>query len=121
IHLLRVRNDVPSILRSADVFVFPSRTEGLPNALMEAMAAGLPIVTTGAPGCRDLIQPGVTGLVVPIDDAKALAAAVQRLLSAPTFGDRLGAAARQYAERNLLLTKSFESYLEMYRTVLDSQ
>ena len=62
--MLGARSDVPSLLKSADVFVFPSRTEGMPNALLEAMAAGLPCVAADVPGCRDVLEHGIDGLRV---------------------------------------------------------
>jgi starch synthase (maltosyl-transferring) len=114
IHLLGRRDDVPRLLRSADVFVFPSRTEGLPNALLEAMAAGLPVVTTDAPGCRDLIAHGCTGLIVPVDDAAALAREVERVLSDGALSLSLGQAATAEATRNFMLNKTFRAYRALY-------
>jgi ATP-binding cassette subfamily B protein len=68
--------------RAASIFVLPSRVEGTPNALLEAMSCGLPvIVSDGAPGPLELVEDGVTGLVVPVNDAAVLAAAIRRLLS----------------------------------------
>ena len=64
--LLGQRNDIPALLRGADIFLFCSRTEGLPNAVLEAMAAGLPVVATDVPGCRDLITTGQSGYLVPV-------------------------------------------------------
>jgi glycosyltransferase involved in cell wall biosynthesis len=113
-HLLGRRDDVPRLLKLADVFVFPSRTEGLPNALLEAMAAGLPVVTTDAPGCRDLIAHGRTGLIVPVDDAAALAREVERVLSDADLSRRLGQAAAADATRNFMLDKTFRAYRALY-------
>jgi glycosyltransferase involved in cell wall biosynthesis len=82
--------------RSACIFALPSRVEGTPNALLEAMSCGLPvIVSDGAPGPLELVQDGVTGLVVPVNDARALAAALHRLASDEALRRRLGAAARE--------------------------
>jgi glycosyltransferase involved in cell wall biosynthesis len=81
--------------RAANIFVLPSRVEGTPNALLEAMSCGLPvIVSDGAPGPLELIEDGVTGLVVPVNDAAALAAALRRLASDEQLRHRLGMAAR---------------------------
>lgn len=81
--------------RNATIFALPSRVEGTPNALLEAMSCGLPvIVSDGAPGPLELVQDGETGLVVPVNDATALAAALTRLARDGGLRDRLGAAAR---------------------------
>ena len=82
--------------RSASIFALPSRVEGTPNALLEAMSCGLAvIVSDGAPGPLELIQDGETGLVVPVNDARALAAALARLAKDDVLRNRLGAAARE--------------------------
>jgi len=75
-------------LAAADVFVLPSLFEGLPGALIEAMAAGLPCVASDIPGNRDLIQDGKTGLLVPVKDPAALASAIKRMLSEPELASR---------------------------------
>ena len=121
VRLLGMREDVPSWLQSADVFVFPSRTEGLPNALLEAMAVGLPVVTTDVPGCRDLIQDGQTGLLVPVDDAAALAAAMLRLLDPGPFARRLGEAAADHVRRCHRRKDCFEAYRALYHRTLTGQ
>jgi glycosyltransferase involved in cell wall biosynthesis len=88
-------HDVPAYLRAADVFVLPSRREGLPVALLEAMACGLPCVASRLPGSTDtIIDDGVNGVLTPPGDAGALAAAIASLLSDPARARRLGAAAR---------------------------
>ena len=80
----------------AKVFVLPSRIEGTPNALLEAMGCGLPvIVSDGTPGLLEVVEHGVTGLVVPVNDAVALAAALRAMLSDATLRRRLGTAARE--------------------------
>ena len=81
---------------TAHVFVLPSRTEGMPNALLEAMGCGVPvIVSDGAPGLLEVVEHGVTGLVVPVNDAVALAAALRLMLSDASLRRRLGMAARE--------------------------
>lgn len=118
IHMLGARSDVPRLLKAADVFVFPSRTEGLPNSLLEAMAAALPIITTDAPGCRDLIDHESTGLLVPVDQADTLAVAIVRVLEDRELGLRLGRTAAQRVARNFPLEKCFESYRAAFRETL---
>jgi glycosyltransferase involved in cell wall biosynthesis len=82
--------------RSAAIFALPSRVEGTPNALLEAMSCGLPVVVSdGAPGPLELVEDGVTGLVVPVNDATALAQALRRLARDRELRRRLGEAARE--------------------------
>lgn len=81
--------------RAADIFALASRFEGTPNALLEAMACGLAVVVSDtSPGPLEYVDDGVTGLVVPVDDARALAGALERLMSDPDLRRRLGTAAR---------------------------
>lgn len=85
-------------LQDADMAVLPSYREGFPKSLMEAAACGLPIVTTDVPGCRDAVDDGVTGLLVPARDAEALARAISRLAGDAPLRARMGRAARERAE-----------------------
>ncbi len=82
--------------RAADVFALPSRHEGMPNALMEAMASGLPVIVSDAsPGPLELVEHDKTGLIVPVNDAAALAVALESLANDPGTRERLGKAARE--------------------------
>ncbi|MFM7674863.1 MAG: glycosyltransferase [Synechococcus sp.] len=86
--------DPPRFFRRAPIFVLPSRFEGMPNALLEAMGFGLaPVVSDASPGPLELVESGVTGLVVPAGEAAPLAAALQRLVEDPALRQRCGAAA----------------------------
>ncbi len=111
------RDDVPNLLAAADVFVFPSRTEGMPNALLEAMAAGSPIVTTDVPGCRDVVTDGRTGLLVPARRPEALAGAIERLLADRELAARLGSSARRRAVAEFDFARTVERYAALYREV----
>jgi len=117
VKLLGRRDDVAALLKIADVFAFPSRTEGLPNALLEAMAAARPIVTTDVPGCRDVITHAVTGVLVPPGDIDALAAAITRLLTDPTGASRLAAAAAHEAVTRFSFCASVDRYERLYRQI----
>ena len=88
------RDDVAALLADADVFVLPSRSEAFPNAAIEAMASGLPVVASAVGGLIDLIEPERTGLLVAPGDSAALAEAIDRLISEPRRAARIGAAAR---------------------------
>ena len=95
VRFLGFRPDPQTFLLQASVFVLPSRFEGMPNALLEAMAAGLAVVVTDAsPGPLEVVKHGVNGLVVPSDDPSALAAALDQLAADPGLRERLGVAAR---------------------------
>src|SRR5205085_157391 len=93
------RGDVPRLLRQADVLVLTSDYEGCPNVVLEAMAAGVPVVTTPAGDAGRVVQDGVTGFVTPFDDTEGLAARLVRLCNAPDLRARLGQAARRRAEQ----------------------
>ena len=121
VYLPGSRGDVPAVLKAADVFVLPSRTEGLPNALLEAMAAGCAIVTTDVPGCRDLVRHEETGLVVPFGDTTALASAIARLLSDRQLANSLGAAAATEVAANWTAERMRADYLQLYREALADQ
>ena len=94
VEMLGSRSDVPDLMARAEIFVLPSRFEGLPNALLEAMAAGLPCVATRVSGSEDVIIDGESGLLVPPEDPDALAEALVRLLTRPAEALALGRAAR---------------------------
>jgi glycosyltransferase involved in cell wall biosynthesis len=106
VFMLGNRSDVPDLLASFAVFAYPSRFEGLCLAVIEAQAAGVPVVATPVGGIRETVVDGVTGLLVPPDDPEALAAAILRLLDDPELARRLAAAAceqaRGYTEEQMV-------------------
>lgn len=107
------REDVPALLAGADIFVLPSRSEAFPNSAIEAMAAGLPVIACAVGGLRDLIQPGRTGVLVPPDDAGALARALRDLIEHPLRAAALGSQARQC----VLERYSFERMVDAFETL----
>ena len=98
VQFLGPRTDVPSLLHRASIGVLPSRREGLPVALLEMMASALPVVVSDIPENTDIVSDGIDALVVPVDDADALAHALQRLVLDLEMRRRLGQAARESAE-----------------------
>jgi len=96
--LLGRRDDVPALLSAADVFVLPSYREGMPRSIIEAMASGLPVVATDIRGCREEVADGETGFLVPVRDARALAAALNRLVDDPDLRDSMGRAGTRRAQ-----------------------
>ncbi|NLI75787.1 MAG: glycosyltransferase family 4 protein [Candidatus Riflebacteria bacterium] len=112
------QEDTDALLAQADIFCLPSYREGLSVACLEAMAAGLPVVTTDAPGCRESVEPGVSGLLAPVGDAAGLAAALERLICDPDLRHRLGLAARLRCEREFSAARIFPQLAGEYRQVL---
>lgn len=98
LHYLGLRSDMPALYRLMDVLVLPSHREGWPRSPMEASAMGVPVVVTDIRGCREVVVPGETGLMVPVQDADALAEATLQLLKDPERARRMGAAARAHAQ-----------------------
>ena len=89
------RSDVPGLMAESDLLVLTSQPpEGMPGVLIEAGLTGLPVVSTRVPGASDVVEDGVTGLLVGVDDRVALAEAVQHLVSSPTLRVEMGSAAR---------------------------
>jgi glycosyltransferase involved in cell wall biosynthesis len=116
--LLGERDDVPELLASADVFALSSRSEGLPLSILEAMAAGLPVVATAVGGIPELVVDGETGLLVPPGDAQALADALRRLLGDPSLRRRFGDAARERAERDFSVERVRRAHVDLYERLL---
>jgi len=112
--LLGTRSDVPELLAAADLFVLPSLWEGLPMALIEAMAAGLPVVATDVSGTRGVMLDGETGLLAPPGDAAALARAIAALLAEPERAARMGAAGRRRVERHFSARKQAADHLALF-------
>ena len=104
------RNDVPDVLRMLDVFVLPSQAEGTSCTLQEAMASGLPVVATAVGGNPDLVQQGITGLLVPSDDEAALADALASLWAVPEKPSAMGAAGREIAVQTFGLDAMVSAY-----------
>jgi len=101
--------------------VLPTYGEGLPKVLVEAGAAGRPIVATDVRGCREVVRPGVNGLLVPARDSTALARAIERLLQSPELRARLGRAGRLLAETEFAESVVVRQTLAVYRQLLDGR
>lgn len=92
------KDDVRPFLKACSVFVLPSYREGTPKAALEAMSTGRAVVVADTPGCREVVDEGVNGLLVPVGDSHALAAAMLELSNNPALTFRMGAASRKIAE-----------------------
>jgi len=112
------RGDVADLLRMADVSVLPSWSEGLPNAVLEAMASGVAVVATRVGGVPELIEDGVTGLLVQPHDVAGLGAALTAVLSNPELAERLGWAARVRARDRFSFNRVVGETEALYQEVL---
>ena len=101
--------------KQANVFLFPSRHEGMPNAMLEAMASGLPIIATCIAGSEELVLDDKTGYLVPSEDIESLQTALKKLLSDPARREQMGYASRAHAEANY----SWESTARQYALLLE--
>lgn len=116
VDLLGQRTDVPALLSDADVAVLPSRSEGLPNAVLEAMAHSIPVVATAVGGVPGLLRAG-GGILVPANDASALADALARLLRDPDLRRQMGDEGRAEVARTYAIDVMRDSTLAIMRTV----
>jgi glycosyltransferase involved in cell wall biosynthesis len=121
VRLLGERTDVAELLATADVFVLSTHSEGLPLSVLEAMAAGLPVVAANVGGIPELVADGVSGLLVPPDDPDALAEAIERLLESPSLAQQLGHAGRRRVVENFDVEAVRKAHLALYRRMLASR
>lgn len=118
VHFLGSVQNPQDYLRDAQVFVLPSHAEGMSNSLLEAMAAGVPIVTSRAGGNVDLIQQERTGLLADASQPEALAAAIVRLLNDRSLAEHCGKAAREHVVQHYSIESIVDRYLELYQRLL---
>jgi sugar transferase (PEP-CTERM/EpsH1 system associated) len=114
VRFLGHRADAEAVLAAADVFVLSSRSEGLSNTILEAMASGLPVVATRVGGADEMVEDGATGMLVPPGNPEALAAAIAALIGDADLRRRLGRAARARAERDFSLEGMLRGYETLY-------
>jgi glycosyltransferase involved in cell wall biosynthesis len=107
--------DAPGFYERLDAFVLPSRNEGVPGAVREAMASGLPVVATDVGGTRDVVRDGETGILIEPDDDAALADAVRSLLADPEWARGLGSAGRALVRERFPVT----TYVDRYESFLE--
>jgi glycosyltransferase involved in cell wall biosynthesis len=114
VRFLGARDDVPELLASLDVFAFPSLFEGLCLAVIEAQAAGVPVVATPVGGIRETVVDGETGLLVPTRDPPALAAAIRRLLEDRPAAKAMAAEAKRRVRERFSVERMLEETLRLY-------
>ena len=117
VEFLGEQSNIAELYRQSHIAVLPSYREGLPKSLLEAAACARAVVTTDVPGCRDAIEPDVTGILVPARDATALSLAVQRLATDADLRRRLGAAGRELAEREFDIRHVVKVHVDLYETL----
>ncbi|HJR79840.1 MAG TPA: glycosyltransferase family 4 protein [Anaerolineales bacterium] len=117
IHFLgwQSRDQLMKCYGQANIFLFPSRHEGMPNALLEAMASGLPVIASCIAGNEELVVNGETGYLVPSENIESLQAALKKLLIDPALRERMGRASRQHVEASY----SWESTAQQYALLLE--
>lgn len=116
VEMLGHRNDIAQLFAAAHIVVLPSYYgEGLPKVLVEAAACGRAVVTTDHPGCRDAIEPNVSGLLVPVRDPGALADAIEKLIKEPELRQQMGRAGRALAEREFSIETIASQHLAIYK------
>jgi glycosyltransferase involved in cell wall biosynthesis len=118
IRFLGVRSDIPAILASLDMLVHPSHTESMPNAVLEAMASGLPVVATSAGGTPEAIENGKTGLLVPPGSPDSLARAVLRLAGDAGLRYELGMSALEKVRHSFTPEQAADAYLSLFDSLL---
>lgn len=110
--------DIAALWARAHIAVLPSRREGLPKSLLEAAACGRPLVATDVPGCREIVRHGETGLLVPYDDAEALASALERLAASAELRAQYGAAARRLTVEKFSAAAIGRQTVDLYRQLM---
>lgn len=118
VRMLGQRNDVADLLQAADLFVLPSEYEGLPLVLLEAMAAGLPVVGTRVCGIRETINDGITGRLVELNDVVGLAQCIVELLDNRLLARQIGAAGRQHFAQDWSAERMIAEIDEVYQQLL---
>jgi glycosyltransferase involved in cell wall biosynthesis len=118
IHKVGHRTDAPALTAACDVFVLPSvKREGLARSLIEAMAYGIAPIVTNCGGSPELVRDGVSGLVVPVRDARALGSALRRLYEEPELRLRLGAAARERIGKHFRIEETIAKTFGLYEAL----
>ncbi len=108
------QKDMITVLTNSDVVVLASYREGLPKSLIEACAIGRPIVTTDVPGCREVVDDGVNGYLVPLKDSKALSRAIEKLILDKDLRIKMGKEGRKLAERDFSIESVIQKTFEIY-------
>lgn len=118
VRFLGRRDDVPALMKTADFFVFPSRWEGMPNVILEAMAAGLPIVTTNVEGIDQLLEHDLSAEIVPIGDLKQFSASVQKLIQNVELRQQYAEQAKHRLSTEFDWQSIADQYQDLYEQII---
>ena len=121
VQFLGYREDIPELLAETDISVLTSVKEGIPRALLESMAMGIPVVATRVNGNREVVRDGETGLMVELDDDQAFTEALERLLTDPGLRREIGDRSRDVAFREYDESAIAEAILTVYRGLLSQR
>lgn len=121
VRVLGARDDVERLYPGMDLHVLASHREGFPRSPMEAAAMGVPVIATDIRGCREVVEPGITGVLVPVRDPQSLAGAIERLARDHDTRRRLGAAGLAKARREFDQQRCIDITLDAYRRLLDER
>ncbi|MDP3183397.1 MAG: glycosyltransferase [Desulfobaccales bacterium] len=119
VHFLGERPDIPNLLKAMDVFVLPSHSEGISLALLEAMAAGLPVIVSEVGGLPEVVRHEENGLLIPVGDAAALAQSLTRVFEDPAWAKSLGDNARQDIQAHYSLDRLGREINEVYEELVE--
>jgi glycosyltransferase involved in cell wall biosynthesis len=117
---LGYRQDIADLLKICDMMVLPSLYEGLPLSILEAMAAGKPVIATNIGGTNEAVIDGQTGLLVPPADPPALAAAIRKLIENPLLAGKLAAAGKEQVQREFSVETMICRVTQVYDEILDA-
>jgi len=121
VRFLGRRDDIPRVLRAFDVFALTSRREGMSNAILEAMACGLPVLATRTGGNAELVVDGETGLLIESGRVESLVRALRMLTSRADLREAMGTAGRRRIESLFTIGRMAEAYAEMYERIARSR
>lgn len=116
--LLGTRRDIPQLLSAMDIFVLPSLWEGLGTALIEAMAAGKPVIATDIPPLKEIVNSEKVGILVPIKDSKAIASSIELLLCNRVLAENLGKSAKERVLSHFTIDITMNKYVSLYENIL---
>ena len=118
---LGFRSDIKELIEKADIIVLPSYREGVPRTLIEAASMSKPIVTTNAPGCKEVVEDGVNGFLVPIKDYKSLAKKIEILRDNPSLREEFGKNSRIKAVKEFDIKAVVDKYLKVYEEIISME